>query len=119
MSKFNVSSFNVCRYAAENRRLKASGLLIWNQKPTGLRSVFDAVFYSATPPCRFAVGFVVSRSRISPDFRFQGQAENFFKIYRATGEASAFELPRIACSQERAGGRVWFNFGKEKNVRCQ
>lgn len=94
MMMFNVKSFNVSRKAAKNSRLKASGLLIWNQKPTGLRSVFDAVFYSATPPFRFAVGFVVSRSRINPDFRFQRQAENFFKIYRATGEAAAFELPR-------------------------
>lgn len=91
---FNVKPFNVSRKAAKNSRLKASGLLIWNQNPAGLRSVFAAVFYNATPPCRFAVGFVVSRSRISSDFRFREQAENFFKIYRAAGEAAAFELPR-------------------------
>ena len=85
MMMFNVKPFNVSRKAAGIRCFRWSGLLIWNQNPASLRSVFDAVFYSATPPCRFAVGFVVSRSRISPDFRFQKQAENFFKIYRATG----------------------------------
>jgi hypothetical protein len=106
MMKFNVCKFNVRRKIAGIRRFVWNGLLIWNQKTASLRSVFDAVFYTAAPPGRFAVGFIVSRSRISPDFRFRGQAENFFKIYRASGEATAFKLPKSTRSQERAGGRV-------------
>lgn len=106
MTMFNVRPFNVSRKAAGILRFRRSGLLIWNQKPAGLRRVFDALFRPATPPRRSAVGSVVSRSRISPDFRFQNLAENFFKFYRAAGEAASFELPRNARSPERAGGGV-------------
>lgn len=103
---FNVRPFNVFQKSAENRGFRRSGLLIWNQNTAKFRSVFAALFLPSRPPCRLAVGLVVFRSRIRPDFRFQILAEIFLKFCRATGEGVVLRVAEKRPFGERAGGGV-------------